>query len=92
MKPNIPEVCFTHNIRRPIFHLPNIIHEFAEHMLRYQLIKIINEEAGSLAITAKVHAHSFQGFKLYIKNKVIDSYNDECTVRNCEPCQIIANR
>ena len=92
MKPQLPEVCNTHYIRRPTFHLPNITHEFAEHMLRFQLIKILNDENGSLMIIEKVFTHSFQGFKLYIKNNLIDSYSDQCYIINCEACERMSLR
>ena len=44
-----------------------------------QLIKSLNREKCLIVITAKVHTHSFCGFKLFIQNAVIDSYL-------CESC------
>ena len=41
-------------------------HKFAEHSLRYCLIKQLNREKCSILITSKVHTHSFQGYKRYL--------------------------
>ena len=72
--PTLPVISNLYNIRMPVFHLPDIKHSFAEQLLKYQLILILNREKGSIMITAKVHTHSYQGFKLYLKNITIDSY------------------
>ena len=50
------------------------------------MIKILNNEKNYILITAKVHTHSFLGFKLYINNNVIDSYNEICDQHNCYTC------
>ena len=92
MKPELPVVCDTHVIRHPTFHLPKIVHEFAEQLLKYQLIKLLNNEKCSILITGKVHTHSFCGFKMFIKNTVIDSYLDNCNVPFCESCLLVARR
>ena len=55
-----------------------------------QLIKSLNREKCSIVITAKVHTHSFCGFKLFIQNAVIDSYLYNCNVPSCESCQRVA--
>ena len=75
MKPELPEICNFYEVRKPLFHLPVIKHEFAEHLVQYQMITLLNSEVGAVSVTAKVYTHSFQGFKFYLKNKVIDSYN-----------------
>jgi len=92
MKPVLPVVCYTHAIRNPKFHLPHIKHEFAEQLLKYQLIKILNREQCSNLITSKVHTHSYFGFKSYIKYRVIDTYVDNCTLIYCESCEHLARR
>ena len=73
VRPELPAICDRYSIRVPTFHLPKINHEFAEQLLQYRLIKNINKE-GSFIITAKVFTHSFYGFKLFIKNWIINSY------------------
>ena len=71
-RPELPRVCTRYEIRSPVFHLPVIKHKFAEHSLRYCLIKQLNREKCSILITSKVHTHSFQGYKTYLKNKAIE--------------------
>ena len=63
MKPVLPPICDYHDVRRPIFHLPHIMHEFAEQLIQYQLIRQLNAEQCSILITTKVHTHSFVSFK-----------------------------
>ena len=63
-----------------MFHLPYIRHDYKTQLLKYKLVK-------SILITAKVHTHSFQGFKRYIKNSVVDSYIDRCITMNCYTCE-----
>ena len=86
MIPTLPRICDTHVIRKPTFHLPAIKHDYAEQLIGYQLVKILNGENQSILITSKVHTHSFHGFKLYIKNKVINSYREVCYYPNCYTC------
>ena len=73
VRPELPAICDRYSIRVPTFHLPKINHEFAVQLLQYRPIKNINKE-GSFIITAKVFTHSFYGFKLFIKNWIINSY------------------
>ena len=86
MKPVLPRACEMYAIRKPLFHLPKIRHEFAEHMLKYQLIKLLNQ-LGSIIYSAKVHTHSLLGFKIFIKRIKLDSYNIQCNKVNCESCR-----
>ena len=86
-KPDLPRVCTRYEIRSPVFHLPLIRHKFAEHSLRYCLIKQLNMEKCSVLITSKVHTHSFPGYKTYLKQKAIDLYSDHCTISQCYVCQ-----
>ena len=69
-KPELPRVWTHYVISRPVFHLPVFKHKFAEHSLRYCLIKQLNRENCSILITRKVHTHSFQDYKTYLKNKL----------------------
>ena len=68
MKPELPRISDRYEIRKPTFHLRKINHEFAEQLLKYRLIVLLSNENRSISITAKVHTHSFEGFKLYIQN------------------------
>ena len=51
-RPELPRVCTRYEIRSPVFHLPVIKHKFAEHSLRYCLIKQLNREKCSILITS----------------------------------------
>ena len=64
-----------------------IKHVFAEHLLEYQMIIQLNEP-GSIHYSSKVFTHSFLGFKLYLKNNVINSYSNHCNIVNCRSCNI----
>ena len=76
MKPVLPVVCAIYEIRKPTFHLPPTNHAFAEQLMKYQVIKTLNDEHGSMITASKVLTHSFYGFKLFLKNKFIESYAD----------------
>ena len=86
-RPELPRVCTRYEIRSTVFHLPVIKHKFAEHSLRYCLIKQLNREKCSILITSKVHTHSFQGYKTYLKNQAIDVYSCNCNIFECHVCQ-----
>ena len=87
LKPVLPRVCTRYEIQSPTFHLPLIGHKFAENSLRYCLIKQLNRETCSFLITAKVHTHSYQGYKIYLKHNAIDHYNVDCNIFECYVCQ-----
>ena len=91
MLPVQPLICQTHDIRKPKLHLPAIKHEFAEQLLQFQIVKLLNKEQSSL-ITSKVHSHSFHGFKIYLKNSFINSYSDHCIIVNCNACAELVRR
>ncbi len=87
MLPELPRICEHYNIRRPTFHLPKIRHGFAEQLLQYCLIKLLNSENATILIVSKVHTHSYFGFKCYVKSSCINAYSDHCTIINCVSCQ-----
>ena len=90
MKLKPPELCNVYSIRRPTYHLPINRHEFAKQVIKNKLLELLNTESGTLLILSKVHMHSFIGFKIYIKNKVIDSYSYICNKVVCESCRRLA--
>ena len=59
----LTKICDIHVIIKATFHLPKIKHKFVEQLIEYQLVNIFNNENNSIRITAKVHTHSFTGFK-----------------------------
>ena len=81
MKPVLPQVGTRHEIRNPVYHLPDIRHAFAQQSLKYCLIKRLN--------TDMVHNTSFKNYKMDIKHKMINNYNATCTIRNCYVCELI---
>ncbi len=91
MIPSLPRVCDHYAIRRPTFHLPHIVHEFAQHLVEYQMIKLLNQPNAHM-YTVKVQTHSFEGFKHFIKHRIIESYRDHCVVPNCDSCAIMNRR
>ena len=42
MKPVLPQICPRYKIRNSVFHLPDILHSFAEQSICYCLIKQLN--------------------------------------------------
>ena len=46
--------------------------------------KIIKKSSSN--ILDKIYTHSLKGYISYIKNNIIDSYPDECTLSNCYIC------
>ena len=87
MKLELPELCNVYSSRKPTFHIPVIRHEFARQLIGYTLFELLNTESGTLLVSSKVHKRSFIGFKIYIKNKVIDSYSYICNKVVCEYCR-----
>ena len=76
MKPKLPELSNVYSIRKPTFHLSVIRHEFDMQLIGYNMLELL--KSGTLLVSSTFHTHSFIGFKIYIKNKVIDSYSYIC--------------
>ena len=87
MKPKLPELCNVYSIRKPIFHLPVIRHEFARQLIGYKMLELLNTESDTWLVgfiqSSYVH---FDELKIYIRNKVIDSYSYICNKVVCESC------
>ena len=68
-------------------HLSTVMikHAYATRCIRHQLTLVINNESES--ILSKIHTHSKKGFEQYVKNKLINDYNETCTIANCYVCQ-----
>ena len=86
-KPTLPIIDQLYNVRRPVFNLLRIIHEFAEQLPGYQLVKLLNED-GSFRIPSKVLTYSRKGFNSYVKNIFIKTYEVQCNIVNCVSCRI----
>ena len=64
--------------------IPRIRHEYMRNILRYSLVKTVNES--SELIISKIHSHSIKGFCNYVKHLLIQSYNEICSIPNCYIC------
>ena len=63
---------------------PRFRHEYARKMLRYSLVKTINESPPHYI--SKVFTHSLKGLLLYLKNGIISEYQSVCLIANCYIC------
>ena len=77
MKPVLPAVTERYEIRNPSFHAPAIKHKFAECSLQYCLINQLNSENCFALLTNKVSTNSFYIFKVFIKNRILNSYQNQ---------------
>jgi hypothetical protein len=64
--------------------IPRVRHSFAKHSLRYKIPSILNNTDSS--IIDKIATYSLYGFSRYIKYHYLNSYNTQCTIRNCYVC------
>ena len=72
------------NRRENVLFVPRVRCEFAKQGIRYKITLFFNEM--DQAYKEKIYTHSFQGFKNYIKKKIINSYETECNLLNCYIC------
>ncbi len=70
-----------HNI-----HQPKTNHVYAKYCVRFDVPSVIN--SSPKAIQYKIDTHSLQGFTRYIKNYILQSYQEICTVVNCYICGV----
>ena len=65
MKPSLPVICnyYMYGIRNPKFHLPNIKHSFAEQIIQYCLINLLNKDKDASDIINFIEQHTFCKFK-----------------------------
>ena len=57
-----------HGIRRTLFHLPEISHESAEHLMEYCLMHFLNKEEDDISTTKKI-VHTFSEFQTLSQDK-----------------------
>ena len=89
MEPNLPIICSYYGIRKPKFHLPIILHGFAEQFIQYKLIITINDDVESVEIMDVVLTQSFCAFKSNIKYRINFTYSEKCVTPFCDSCKII---
>ncbi len=59
-------------------------HEYARYCIRYRIPLLVNESPPE--IINKIDTNSLQGFSKYIKFKILESYNEQCTIQNWYIC------
>ena len=74
MKPVLPTATERYEIQNPSFHTPAIKHKFAECSLQYCLINQLNSENCFALLTDKVSMNSFYSFKVFVKSRILNSY------------------
>jgi len=73
-----------YGMRRNKFSIPVIRHDFAKCGIRYKISILFNNMVD--IVKEKIYSHSFQGFKNYVKNRMIKDYPVECNIENCYIC------
>ena len=73
MKPVLPTATERYEIRNLLFHTPAIKHKFAECSLVLSDKSAESENAFSL-LTDKVSMNAFYIFKVFIKSRILNSY------------------
>ena len=76
LKPVLPAITERYEIRNPSFHAPAIKHKFAKCSLQYCLINQLNSEICFALLSDKVKTNSFYSFKVFIKNRILNSYQN----------------
>ena len=86
------ELC-PYNIRtKHCLHITKIKTKAAENSIRHSLPKIINTNSPSILQKISTHSlrkistDSFQGFVFYIKQHLVQTYEDDCSLSNCYVC------
>ena len=77
MKPVLPAVTERYEIQNPLLHAPAIKHKFAECSLQYCLINQLNSEFFFALLADKVSMNSLYSFKVFIKNRILNSYQNQ---------------
>ena len=59
-------------------------YEFSKQSFSYRIPRVMNQMPKN--IKDKIYTHSFIGYKLYIKNFLLNRYETNCTIPNCYVC------
>ncbi len=60
------------------------MHEYAKKCIQYNNPSTVNSTPTN--IIEKIYTHSMQGFSKYIKQNILQSYQENCTIYNCYIC------
>ena len=50
-------------------------------------IAAVTYNSTSDSVIAKIYTHSLLGFSTYVKNQIIEHYNNRCTIEHCYSCR-----
>ena len=75
-----PTNVWRYEIRAPMFHLPMILHTFAEHSIRYCLINLLNKDTRYTSIIEMVDTDPYHSFKFYMKGQVLELYKNNVSL------------
>ena len=71
-----------HNTRnKSKIHQPVVKHEYAKHCLRFDLPSTVNNFPD--LVLDKIHTHSLSGFSGYVKQYILNTYQQSCLIVNC---------
>ena len=73
-----------HTRQKDDIYQPFVRHDYAKKCIRFDVPHVVNNTPS--IILDKVHTHSLSGFSLYVKNYILDSYQDTCNIVNCYIC------
>ena len=73
-KSSLPVIYNYYGIRNPKIHLPPINHAFAEQMIQYGFINLLNKDKDASDIINCIQQHTFCKFKSGLKYGIIDKY------------------
>ncbi len=60
------------------------MHEYVRKCIWYNIPSTVNSTPTN--IFEKIYTHSMQGFSKYIKQNILQSYQENCTIYNCYIC------
>ncbi len=60
------------------------MYEYARKCIRYNIPSTVNSTPTN--IIEKIYTHSMEGFSKYIKQNILQSYQENCTIYNCYIC------
>jgi hypothetical protein len=83
LHPNTDTHNYETRTQHNIYH-PKTLHEYAKKCIRFNVPKVINGSPAEILI--KVSTHSLQGFSGYIKQYILKSYQENCTIQHCYIC------
>jgi len=66
------------------YFIPYVKHEFAKSSIRYKVPLFFNSI--DEPVKSKIYTHSIDGFRVYVKNRIIQAYPVACSILHCYIC------